>query len=264
MGYEEIILSKEDNIATVTLNRPEALNAFGPAMMREVFSALEEIRTDKSVRVAILTGAGRAFCAGGDVKTMGKRHAETPALDTLQDLRDTIQRVPNAMRRLGKPIIAAVNGPATGAGCDLSLMCDIRIASENARFAESYAKVGIIPGAGGAYLLPRAVGLSKACELLFTGDIIDAAEAERIGLVSRVVPADQLMPTVRALAAKIAANPPLTIQQMRHAIYAGQELSLANTLEYTSLAFGHLSKTEDHQEALQAIAERRQGRFKGK
>ena len=263
MSYSDILLEKAEGIATITLNRPEHLNAFSPGLLAELRAAIEEVRTDDAVRVAIITGAGRAFCAGGDLKTMGARHRERTAVETGRELRDTVQRIPVALRQLGKPVIAAVNGPATGAGCDLAVMCDIRIASANARFAESYVKVGLIPGAGGAYLLPRAVGLSKACELLFTGDMIDATEAARIGLVSTVVPSEELLPTARALAAKIAANPPLSLRYIKNAIYAGQELTLDQLLEHVSLAFGPLSKTEDHQEAVRAFLEKRTPLFKG-
>ena len=263
MSYSEILLEKAEGIATITLNRPEHLNAFSPRLLTELRAAIEEIRTEDAVRVAIITGAGRAFCAGGDLKTMGERHRERTAVETSRELRDTVQRIPVALRGLGKPAIAAVNGPATGAGCDLALMCDIRIAATNARFAESYVKVGLIPGAGGAYLLPRAVGLSKACELLFTGDMIDAAEAERIGLISKVVPPDELLPAARALAAKIAANPPLSVRYIKNAIYAGQQLTLDELLEHVSLAFGPLSKTDDHQEAVRAFLEKRSPSFKG-
>lgn len=264
MSYEEVLFAKEDGVATITLNRPEQLNAFSPRMLTDLQAALGEINDDDAVRVAVITGAGRAFSSGGNVKTMIERHEQKSPTESARELRNTLQRIPLAMRKLTKPVIAAVNGPATGGGCDLALMCDIRVASENARFAESYVKLGLIPGAGGAYLLPRAVGLSKALELLYTGDIVDAQEAARIGLVSKVVAANELLPTARALAIKIANNPPLAVRQIREAVYLGQETSLEALLAHVSLAIGALSKTADHLEAVHAFIEKRLPRFIGR
>jgi len=207
MEYKDLIFEKQDGIATVILNRPERLNALSADMQDGLVSVIQEIQMDPEIKVMVLTGAGRGFCSGGDVRRMGETQSsgqDRHPFDLREGYRFGIQRIPRAMSKLDKPTIAAVNGAAVGAGCDLALMCDIRIASDAARFGETYVRVGLNPGNGGTYFLPRIVGIQKACELLFTGDIIDAQEALRIGLVSKVVPAEELMTVTRELALKIA------------------------------------------------------------
>src|SRR3954469_23603759 len=198
-------------IVTLTINMPEIRNAISsPEMIDALVVACERLNTDMNARVAILTGAGTAFSSGGNVKKMlesGETRADLPA-QTRRNYKLGIQRIPLAFDVLEVPIIAAVNGPAIGAGCDLACMCDIRIAGESARFAESFVKLGIIPGDGGAWLLQRVVGFSKAAEMTFTGDMVDAKEALACGLVSRVVPDAELLSAARALAERIAVNPP--------------------------------------------------------
>ena len=197
----------EEGIALLTMNRAETRNPLDPEMQDALLGTLSELDAGQEVRVAILTGAGSAFCAGGNVRRMGEAASgpkeRTPA-QARGYYRWGIQRIPRLLETLELPVIAAVNGPAMGAGCDLACMCDIRIASETARFAESFVKVGIVPGDGGAYLLPKVVGMSKALEMSLTGDAINPAEALACGLVSKVVAPDALLPAAREMAARIA------------------------------------------------------------
>jgi len=263
---DALIWEQSGHVVTLTLNRPKKRNALSG---EDVFSAFEEtfnrMNRDTSVRVAILTGAGSAFCAGGDVKQMRERQGMfggAPA-QILERYRQGIQRIPLAFAKLDVPIIAAVNGPAIGAGCDLACMCDIRIACESAKFAESFVKLGIVPGDGGAWLLPRVVGLPRACELAFTGDTIDARSALAMGLVSRVVPDRQLLDEARALALRIAANPPQALRWTKWLIREGQHSRLEALLELSGAFQALAHHTEDHTEALASFFEKRSGRFSG-
>lgn len=254
-------------IATITLNRPETRNAISDNdMIEALIDLLGRADRDIGVRVAILTGAGSAFSSGGNIKTMGKGGGLADALpaETRRNYRYGIQRLPLAFEALEVPVVAAVNGPAIGAGCDLTLMCDLRIASETARFAESFVKVGIVPGDGGAWLLPRVVGFSKACEMALTGDPVDAAEALACGLVSKVVPADELMGAARALAGRIAANPPHVVRMTKRLLREAGQVSLSTLLELSAAkqALGHA--TADHEEAIAAMLEKRPATFTGR
>ena len=256
-----------DGIATITLNRPETRNAISDLdMIDGLLDRLAEADRDIDVRVVILTGAGPAFSSGGNLKTMsgpGGLQDDLPA-QTRRNYRYGIQRIPLAMEAMEVPVIAAVNGPAIGAGCDLSLMCDLRICSETARFAESFVKVGIIPGDGGAWLLPRVVGFSKACEMALTGDAIDANEALSCGLVSKVVPADTLMDAAKALANRIAVNPPHVVRMTKRLLRQSDQVGLATLLELSAAyqALGHA--TADHKEAISSMLEKRKPTFTGK
>ncbi|HEY8449389.1 MAG TPA: enoyl-CoA hydratase-related protein, partial [Bacillota bacterium] len=203
----ELLYERQGAIATLTLNRPEQRNAFTDVMIREWVEALQEARRDDRVHVVVLTGKDPAFCAGGDLK-MIQQWQEAPPLERKNFLWAGVHGVPFALADLDKPVIAAVNGAAIGAGCDMALMCDMRIASERAVFAETYLLAGLVPGDGGAYFLPRVVGLSKAFEMLLTCERVDAQEAHRIGLVNRVVPHAELMSRTYEVAEKIAALPP--------------------------------------------------------
>lgn len=258
--YPNLVLTLEDRIATIALDRPERRNAFNQAMIDSLNQALDAIFEHPDVRCVILTGAGRAFCAGAD---LGALPASDSNVVTRVDLRQ-VQRATLAMRRLDKPIIAAVNGPAVGAGCDFALACDIRIAAESARFGEVYTRLAMVPGNGGTYFLPRIVGIARACELIFTGDVIDAHEALRIGLVSRVVPDAELMAAARELAAKITHGPPLAVSEARRAIYRDLHRELEPALADLRLVMERLRQTEDHAEGLRALAERRKPVFKGR
>jgi len=264
---ENIIYKKDGHIVTVTLNRPEIRNAISDDdMITDLVTAIQRINGDADVRCAILTGAGTAFSSGGNVKKMrdgGGMFAGSP-YDLRNGYLQGIQRIPVAMYELEVPIIAAVNGPAIGAGCDLTCMCDIRIAGKSAKFAESFVKLGIIPGDGGAWFLPRAVGSSKAREMAFTGDMVDADEALEWGLVSKVVEDDKLMDAAMALAKRIATNPPHALRMAKRLIREGERTSLHTLLDMSASMQALAHKTADHKEAVDAFLEKRSPVFKGK
>jgi enoyl-CoA hydratase/carnithine racemase len=260
-------IDRDGYVVTLTLNRPDKRNAISTQEeCAEFVAAWQRIQYDDTVRAVVVTGAGTAFCAGGDLKGMKARTGITGGSGA--ELRETyrrgIQRIPLALYELDVPTIAAVNGPAIGAGLDLACMCDIRLASERASFAESFVKVGIVPGDGGAYLLQRVVGLSRAMEMSFTGDTIDAQAALACGLVSRIVPEGELLAAARALAEKIAANPPRAVRMTKRLLREAQHTRLATLLElsaaYQALAHG----TRDHVEAVDAILEKRKPNFEGR
>jgi enoyl-CoA hydratase/carnithine racemase len=246
-------------IVTLTMNQPETRNPLtGNSAVEEFVAACDRIAADMSVKVVVLTGAGTAFSSGGNVKDMRRFfEQEIPPLAIRDEYRRGIQRLPLALHNLEVPTIAAVNGPAIGAGCDLACMCDMRIASESAKFAESFVKVGIIPGDGGAWLLPRVVGLSKASEMAFTGEAIDAAEALRCGLVSQVVSSEKLMDAAYALAGRIAVNPGPTLRMTKKLLREGQHLRLNSLLELSAAFQALAHKTPQHQEAVTAFVKKR-------
>ncbi|MBL8382682.1 MAG: crotonase/enoyl-CoA hydratase family protein [Burkholderiales bacterium] len=249
-------IDKDGAIATLTLNKPEERNALStPAQWAEVVAACDAVRADYAIKVVILTGAGSAFCAGGNVKDMRDKTgiAAGSPREIADGYRAGIQRIPLALYNLEVPTIAAVNGPAIGAGCDLACMCDIRIASSRARFAESFVKLGLIPGDGGAWLLPRAVGMSKAAELTFTGDTIGADEALACGLVSRVVAPEELLGAARELAARIAANPAPALRMAKRLLREGQHVRLDTLLEMSAAFQAVAHHTPEHDAALAAF-----------
>jgi enoyl-CoA hydratase/carnithine racemase len=264
---EWVLVEVSDAIATLTLNNPALRNPISDIeMVDALIAALDRVNADANVRVAILTGAGKSFSSGGNLNKLGQpgELGGGPPADTPRGYARGIQRIPLAFQVLEVPIIAAVNGAAIGAGCDLACMCDIRIAGASARFAESFVKLALIPGDGGAWLLPRVVGYSKACEMAFTGDTIDADEALRCHLVSRVVPDDELMAAARALALRIAANPPHALRMTKRLIMLGRDSRLDQHLE-TAAAFQALAHTTaDQREALAAFKESRVPKFTGK
>lgn len=255
-----VLYERDHAIVTLTLNRPRERNALSTqAQWDELVAYCERIRADESVRVVILTGSGTAFSAGGNVKDMRDKRgiASGSPYAIAQSYQSGIQRIPLALHQLEVPTIAAVNGPAVGAGCDLACMCDIRIASENARFAESFVKLGIIPGDGGAWLLQRAVGYQRAAELSFTGDMIDAQTALAIGLVTRVVPPDLLMPSARELAARIAANPAPALRMAKRLLRQAQTARLDETLQLAAALQALAHHTPEHDQAVAAFFEQR-------
>ena len=253
---EFVIYAQQGAVVTLTLNDPDARNALSnQAQWDAVVAACERAQCDESVKCVILTGAGSAFCAGGNVKDMKNKAgiaAGTP-YEIRTGYRNGIQRIPLALYNLDVPTIAAVNGAAIGAGCDLACMCDIRIASERAKFAESFVKLGIVPGDGGAWLLPRVVGMSKAAELTFTGDTIDAQQALACGLVSRVVPPASLMAEAKALAERIAANPGPALRMSKRLLREGQHTRLDTLLEMSAAMQALAHHTREHEGAVDAF-----------
>ena len=260
LKYDQI-----DHVVTLTMNEPERRNPLtGNTAVPEFLAAIERIHDDRNVRAVILTGAGTAFSSGGDVRNMQRQSTgQVSGMDIRHEYRTGIQRLPLALFNLEVPVIAAVNGAAVGAGLDLACMCDVRIASEKAKFAESFVKLGIIPGDGGAWLLTRLIGMSRAAEMAFTGDTIDARQAEQWGLVSRVVPPEQLLPAANALAARIAANPGhavrLAKRLLRESLHTRLDTSLEMAAAFQSLAH----QTTDHREAVSAFLDKRPPVFKG-
>lgn len=259
----ELVFDVSRGIATITLNRPDKRNAFNTPMLRAWTAALEESQARDDVRAVVLTGAGQAFCSGGDVGGM-KDRAEDTALDRKNSLTDRVHRIPLTMLAMDKPVLVAVNGVATGAGMDMALMGDIRIAAASARFAESYVKIGIVPGDGGAWFLPRIIGMSRALELLWTGRFVDAQEALRLGIVSDVVPDENLMDHTLALAQRIAAGPPIAIRMIKRAARQAQTMDLASHLDQISSHMAVVYATDDHKEAVAAFLEKRAPVFSGK
>lgn len=254
-------------IVTLTLNQPELRNPISdPAMIDALAGAVQAADTDPETRVIILTGAGSAFSSGGNIAAMkkgGGLRAELPA-QTRRNYKLGIQRIPLLFDSLEVPVIAAVNGAAIGAGCDLACMCDIRIAGASAKFAESFVKLGIVPGDGGAWLLPRIVGYSRAAEMSFTGDLMRADEALACGLVSQVVPDNELLDAARALAARIGANPPHAIRMTKRLLREGRTASLAALLEMSAAFQALAHETADHAEAVDAFLSKRTPQFEGR
>lgn len=262
-----LIIEREGAVVTAKLNSPQTRNALTePSQMQELEDLCRSVRADRSVHVLVLTGEGSAFCAGGNVKDMQSRggiFAGSP-YEVRDSYRNTIQRIPLALYELDVPVIAAVNGHAIGAGLDLACMCDIRISSDKALFAESFVKVGIVPGDGGAWLLPRVIGMPRASIMAFTGDTIDAAQALAWGLVAEVVPADELAARAQALAQRIAANPGHALRLTKRLLREGQHMRLDSLLEL-SAAFQALSHhTEDHHEAVNAFLDKRAPNYTGR
>ncbi|MGB3289425.1 MAG: enoyl-CoA hydratase-related protein [Burkholderiaceae bacterium] len=261
---QELKFDIHERIGTITLNRPEKLNAFTTEMLHDWADALLECQRNENVRAVVLTGTGRAFCSGGDVNGMNERKQAESPIERKASLANRVYRIPLIMDTMDKPVLVAINGVATGAGLDMALMGDIRIAAESARMAETYVRIGIMAGDGGAWYLPRLVGIPKALELLWTGRFVDAHEAERIGMVNKVVADDKLMDETYDMAGKIAAGPPLAIGMMKKSVYQGASMELRTHLEQTSSHMAVLFATEDHQEALNAFREKRTPEFKGR
>jgi len=251
-----VLFERDDAVVTLTLNRPEERNALSTqAQWDEIVACCERVRTDPAVKVVILTGAGTAFSAGGNVKDMRDKKGISAGnpYAIMRGYQNGIQRIPLALYDLDVPTIAAVNGPAIGAGCDLACMCDIRIASEKARFAESFVKLGIIPGDGGAWLVQRVIGYARAAELTFTGDTIDAQTALSIGLVTRVVAPDALMDAARELAARIAVNSGPALRMTKRLLRQAQTGRLDETLELSATMQALAHHTPEHDASVAAF-----------
>jgi len=262
MDWAFVFIKKEDGIGTLTLNRPDSFNALGGKMRQEILAALEALVADREVRVIIITGAGKAFCAGGDVREFvsGQGKGETH-LST--DQRPTRDQIVLLIQATGKPVIASVNGVAAGGGCNLALACDLRIASDRARFGEVFVRRGIHPDWGGTWFLPRLVGYAKAAELIFSGEVIDAEEAWRIGLVNKVVPHEELPTATKTFAMKFVKNAPIPIALAKRALQNHNQMDLSQALDHEGLAQAISWNTEDRMEGMKSFLEKREPVFKG-
>lgn len=262
-----LVIERDGGVLTARMNRPETRNALTePAQMQEIEDLCRQIRRDPTVKVLVLTGEGSAFCAGGNVKDMRDRggiFAGSP-YEVRESYRNTIQRIPLALYELDVPVIAAMNGHAIGAGLDLACMCDIRVAAEGALFAESFVKVGIVPGDGGAWLLPRVIGMPRASLMAFTGDTIDTAKALAWGLVAEVVPREALAGHAHALAQRIAANPAHALRMTKRLLREGQHMRLDSLLELSAAYQALAHHTDDHLEAVNAMLDKRAPQFQGR
>jgi len=259
VAYETINYEKVQGLATITLNRPQSLNAFVPQMNQEVLDALKDGERDKTVRCLMITGAGRAFCAGQDLK--GRTPEQKGSLGA--SLREKYNPMIRQIRQMEKIVVAAVNGVAAGAGCNLALACDLRVASEEAKFIQSFVRVGLAPDSGGSFILPRLVGVSKAMEMLLLGDTIDAQEALRIGLVARVFSAPEFAHAAREVAERIAAAP-RGIGLIKRAVNHANLPSLESDLEYEAHLQEIAGRSSDYDEGVRAFLEKRAPVFTGR
>ena len=267
MEFEQIIFEKSEGIATITLNRPERLNAFTGQMLDEWYAALLDAHTDREVKAIIVTGSGRGFCAGVDLGGGGARNLMDRGSTLVENrnfLRDSVQRIPRLAALLDKPYIAAVNGAAVGAGMDMASMCDMRFAADTARFGMTYVRMGLVPGDGGAYFLPRIVGTARALDLIWTGRLFDAQEALAMGYVSAVAPADGLMEYTREYARRLVQGPAVAIQMSKRLVYRSQEMDVDAALELAQQAMFITQSTEDALEGPRAFMEKREAQFKGR
>lgn len=265
MTFTDLRYETEGSVATITLDRPDARNAYSEAMVAALVEALDLAERDDAVRCLILTGAGPAFSAGGDLKRMLSKEgmfAGGPA-ELRRRYTDGIQRIPRRLGLVDKPVIAAINGPAIGAGLDLACMCDLRLAARGAQFGSTFVKVGLVPGDGGAYFLARVVGFARALELMLTARVLDSDEALRIGLVHRLVEPDELLPAAQALARELAALPPVALRLTKRAAYRSYDLDVDAALELAATYQGVAQNTADHREAVAAMLGRRPPSFTG-
>lgn len=260
MDYEKIIYQVENGIATVTLNRPKFMNAMDPQMMSELRCAFDEITNDRNIRVVILTGSGAAFCAGADLRTM---NIEKPDLRESREFLRGNTRFLMSIMNLEKPVIAAVNGVAIGGGCNIALACDFVIASENAVFSQIFTKVGLAPDMGGAYFLIRLVGMNKAREMCFTGKMVGAQEALKIGLIYKVVPPDQLMPEAKKMAEEFRKGPPIALGYTKRVLNKAVDIDIVSEFDYELEVQMQCTSTKDFVEGVRAFMEKREPIFTG-
>ncbi len=261
-GTEHVLYGKEGPVGVITLNRPEKLNAFAGKMRQELTAVAEHAAGDADVRVLVITGNGRAFCAGADIGYM-RELMESKNWKAFGELVEAGREVVTTIRSVAKPVIASLNGPAAGGGANLALACDLRIASDRASIGQTFNRIGLHPDWGGTYLLPRLVGHARALELIYTGRMVEAQEAEALGLFHRVVPHEELQAATLDLAHELAAKPPIALALAKAAVYASDERTLAQCLDVELEHQLQCFKSDDAQEGLQAFLEKRQPRFKG-
>ncbi|WP_163527338.1 enoyl-CoA hydratase/isomerase family protein [Halobacillus ihumii] len=266
----DLIFKVEDHIATITLNRPDRLNAFSEEMIHLWIEALETVRDSEQIRAVLIKGNGKGFCAGGDIKEMiagngfykSEEDLTSTGLARKNSLWKKVQRIPLLLEEIDQPVIAQMHGAAFGAGLDMALMCDIRIASEEIRLSESYVNVGLVPGDGAAYFLPRLVGKDRALDMLWTGKVIEAEEAKEMGLVTFVVPQDEVENFTDNYLQKIVNGPQQAIRLTKRAVYQSENMSLRSSLDMISSSMGLVTELEDYQQGVQAIVEKRKATFK--
>jgi 2-(1,2-epoxy-1,2-dihydrophenyl)acetyl-CoA isomerase len=261
--YDHLQITDDAGILTITLNRPDKLNSFIGHMRRDLAEALEAAGSDRAIRVVVITGAGRAFCAGGDVGYMAEL-MERHDSEEFARILGSGRRVVTCIRQMTKPVIAAVNGPASGAGCNLALACDLRIASTTASFSQSFLKVGLHPDWGGTYFLPRLLTPNKVCELFFLGEAIEANEALRLGIVNQVVAPEDLEAATRVLAERLRSAPPIALAAAKQAVYVSQAQDLEEMLRYETESQLRCFESDDGREGVRAFIEKREPRFTGR
>ncbi len=266
MEFKQILYVKDGHLATITLNRPEKLNAYSEVMVHEIIAALADARDDDQIRVAIITGAGRGFCSGGDISPdfqYPARYRGHP-MEAMLEMRENMHQLVTFLRRFDKPTIAAINGPAVAGGLTLALCCDFRIAAESARLGDTSLKFALIPDEGGAYLFPKYMGLQNALKMSLFSEVYPASQAKELGLVTEVVPDAELMPTARRWAEKLAAGPPIAIRVTKRMMYKQQTMDLENALEDAALAVMVTNYCEDVKEGIAAFHEKRAPKFQGR
>lgn len=262
-----MILTKEDSIATITLNRPKVLNALHLEAVNEFLTVLEDVEKDETIRAVVITGTGRGFCTGADLIGRSSGSARPAATSTSRGTGGWLVQFHKCIEKITtmqKPVIALINGYAVGAGFDMAIACDIRIAAEDARFSEIFVRRGLLPDSGGTFFLPRLVGVGKAMELIFTGDIINAEEAERIGIINKVVPNDQLETIGMEFVKRLAKGPTKAIGLAKVGVNKALESDLSSALKFARDAMAILAQTEDSREGRRSFAEKREPIFKGK
>ena len=261
MAYETLILEKEGGVRIITLNRPERLNALNSQLILDLSNAIDEIEADEEAVTVIVTGAGRGFCAGADIKEMAQPQPDAPRRRQAGSTRFAFF---NRLEEMGRPVIAAINGPCNGGGLELALACDFRIASEAATLGLGEVKLGVIPAGGGTARLPRLIGPGKAKEFLYFGNIVGAEEAYRLGIVNKVVSPDELIPECKRWAAELAERPPLSLRMLKNCVNMGMQMSLLDAIDYEAKCSAILVNTEDRVEGMRAFVEKRKPVFKGR